>query len=214
MTTPRDSESPSTETEALIRSLMRRVDATERENRRIKRLSVASLIVVGVLLGLAAALVYISAQHGMPGLVSNVVESRQYLLRDSQGNVRGVWGTADDGTVRLVLRDESGRSLLKMNLLADGSSAVTFADTTERSRIVLGLLEDETSTLVLADGNGRARAVLGLSPDGSSTLVFADTLGVSRSGLGIDAEGGPTGTFATVPAEPPEEEADSASVAE
>ncbi|NNG15019.1 MAG: hypothetical protein HKM89_00975 [Gemmatimonadales bacterium] len=210
MTTPHDSASPSKETESLIRSLMRRVDAAERENRRIKRLSVASLIAVGLLLGLAAALVYISAQHGMPGLVSNVVESHQYLLRDAEGRVRGVWGTADDGTVRLVLRDENGHSLLRMNLLADGSSAVTFADTTERSRIVLGLLEDETSTLVLADGAGRARAVLGLSADGSSTLVFADTLGVSRSGLGIDAEGGATATFPTAPVVLLEEDADSA----
>lgn len=210
MTTPRDSGSPSNETESLIRNLIRRVDAAERENRRIKRLSLASLIAVGVLLGLAVALVYISAQHGMPGLVSKVVESRQYLLRDDEGRVRGVWGTADDGTVRLVLRDENGRSMLKMNLLADGSSAVTFADSTERARIVLGLLEDETSTLVLADGSGRARAVLGLSADGSSTLVFADTLGVSRSGLGIDAEGAATATFPTAPMVLPEEDANSA----
>jgi hypothetical protein len=190
---------------------MRRLDDTERENRRIKRLSLTSLIAVGVLLGLAVALVYISAQHGMPGLVSKVVESHQYLLRDDEGRVRGVWGTAEDGTVRLVLRDKRGRSLLRMNLLADGSSAVTFADTAEHSRIVLGLLEDETSTLVLADGSGRARAVLGLNADGSSTLVFADTLGVSRSGLGIDAEGGPTATFPTSPIEVPEDDADSAS---
>jgi hypothetical protein len=210
MTTRRDSASPSKETESLIRSLTRRLEATERENRRIKRLSVASLIAVGVLLGLAVALVYISAQHGMPGLVSRVVESRQYLLRDSEGRVRGVWGTAQDGTVRLMLRDEDGRSLVKMNLLPDGSSAVTIADTTERSRIVLGLLEDETSTLVLADGTGRARAVLGLSPDGSSTLVFADTLGVTRSGLGIDAAGGATATFPTAPIVLLEEDADSA----
>jgi hypothetical protein len=190
---------------------MRRVDAAERENRRIKRLSIASLIAVGLLLGLAAALVYISAQHGMPGLVSGVVESRQFLLRDADGRVRGVWGTAEDGTVRLVLRDQSDRSLVKINLLADGSSAITFADSAERSRIVLGLVEDETSTLVLADGTGRARAVLGLSPDGSSTLVFADTLGVSRAGLGIDAEGGATATFPTAPVVLLEEEADSAS---
>ena len=210
MTTPHDAGSASNRTESLIRNLMRRLDATERENRRIKRLSLASLIAVGVLLGLAVALVYISAQHGMPGLVSDVVESRQYLLRDDEGRVRGMWGTAEDGTVRLVLRDESGRSLLRMNLLADGSSAVTFADTAERSRIVLGLIEDETSTLVLADGSGRARAVLGLNADGSSTLVFADTLGVSRSGLGIDAEGGPTATFPTAPIVLPEEDADSA----
>ncbi len=211
MTTPRDSGSPSNETESLVRSLMRRLDATERETRRVKRLSIASLIAVGVLLGLAVALVYISAQHGMPGLVSKVVESRQYVLRDDEGRVRGLWGTAEDGTVRLVLRDEYGRSLVRMNLLADGSSAITFADTTDRSRIVLGLLEDETSTFVLADGSGRARAVLGLSPDGSSTLVFADTLGVSRSGLGIDAEGGPTATFPTAPMVLPEDNADSAS---
>ncbi len=198
MTTPHDSGSPTNETESLVRSVMRRLDATERENRRIKRLSIASLLAVGILLGLAVAMVYLSAQRGMPGSVSDVVESRQYLLRDSEGRIRGVWGTAEDGTVRLVLRDANGRSLVKLNLLADGSSAVTFADTTERSRIVLGLIEDKTSTLVLADGTGRARAVLGLSADGSSTLVFADTFGVTRSSLGIDAEGSATATFPTV----------------
>jgi hypothetical protein len=191
-----------------VREIMHRVAAIERDTNRAKRLSLTSLVTVGIILGLAAALVYISAKRGMPGTVNSVVESRQYLLRDAEGRVRGVWGTAEDGTVRLVLRDQNGRSLLKINLLADGSSAVTFADTTERARIVLGLLEDETSTLVLADGTGRARAVLGLSADGSSTLVFADTFGVSRSGLGIDAAGSATATFPTTPVFFPEEEAD------
>ncbi|TFG51560.1 MAG: hypothetical protein E4H37_07685 [Gemmatimonadales bacterium] len=196
--------------ESGVRAIMHRVAEIERDASRAKRLSLTSLVTVGVILGLAAALVYISAKRGMPGTVNSVVESRQYLLRDAEGRVRGIWGTAADGTVRLVLRDQNGRSMLKINLLADGSSAVTFADTTEQARIVLGLLEDETSTLVLADGSGRARAVLGLSADGSSTLVFADTLGVSRSGLGIDAEGGSTATFPTTSVIFPEEEADSA----
>jgi len=192
-----------------VRELVHRLAEIEREVGRTKRLSLTGLVAVGILLGLAAALVYISAKRGIPGTVNSVVESRQYLLRDAEGQVRGVWGTAEDGTVRLVLRDHNGRSMLKINLLADGSSAVTFADTTERARIVLGLLEDETSTLVLADGTGRARAVLGLNADGSSTLVFADTFGVSRSGLGIDATGSPTATFPTAPVVFPEDGADS-----
>ncbi len=201
---------PPPATEAGMRAVMHRLAELERETGRSKRLSLTSLVLVGVILGLAVAMVYLSAKRGMPGTVNSVVESRQYLLRDANGVVRGVWGSAEDGTIRLVLRDAAGRSMVKLNLLPDGASGITFADSTEHSRIVLGVLEDETSTLVLADGSGRARAVLGLNPDGSSTLVFADTLGASRAGLGIDASGGATATLPSALTEIPEELADSA----
>ena len=201
---------PPPATEAGMRAAMHRLAELERDASRSRRLSLTSLVLVGIILGLAAALVYISAKRGMPGTVNSVVESRQYVLRDVEGRVRGIWGSAEDGTIRLVLRDASGRSMVRLNLLPDGASGITFADSGEHSRIVLGVLEDETSTLVLADGSGRARAVLGLSPDGSSTLVFADTLGVSRSGLGIDANGGATATLPAMSVETIEVAADSA----
>jgi hypothetical protein len=77
--------------------LTRRLEAVERDNRRLRRLGLMMLIGVGVLLGLTTAIIVVASRHGLPGTVPQVAEARKYMLRDREGRIRGVWGTNEEG---------------------------------------------------------------------------------------------------------------------
>jgi hypothetical protein len=171
----------------------RRLEDLERDMRRLRRLNTALLLGTGILLGLAAAFVYVSRHYGVPGTVSDIVAARQFVLRGQDGPIRGVWGTEEDGTMRLVFQDAGGRPRVRLNLLNDGASGMSLVDTAGHPRAVFALLPDNSSSFAFADGSGTTRAVLGVSPDGSATLVFADNDGSTRSRIGVDHLGG--GTF-------------------
>jgi hypothetical protein len=178
------------------RGILSRVETVERENRRLRRLWVSSLISIAVLLGLATALVIVSARHGLPGTVADVIESHQFLLRDADGMVRGAWGTLPDGTMRLSLQAPGSKAGVTLTALKSGASGLTFSDSSGRSRGVFGILPDETLSLTFGDRTGMTRTSLGLNPEGSATLVFADRSGAMRAGIGVDSRG--AGTFSVV----------------
>jgi len=174
---------------AASRAMMQRLDTLEGENRKLRRQGTILMVVTAALLGLGVALVVTAARHGMPGFVPDVVESHEFVLRDSQGRVRGVWGSDDQGAIRLVLQDYRNKTSIKLNLLDDGSSGLTFSDSVGTARMVLAVLPDQTVNVVLGDSRGIGRTVLGLNPNGGSTLLFADGSGTTKSGIGIDSRG-------------------------
>jgi len=180
--------------------IVRRLEAAERQVAHLRRMVNYVFVGLAGLLGLTAAVIYLAGRHGMPGMVASVVESREFLLRDQNGEVRGVWGTEGEGGIRLVLQDSADKASVKLSLLADGSAGVTLSDLAGNPRLVLGLLPDENVSVVFADGAGVTRAVLGLSADGSTSLVFAEKHGVTRAAVGVDAAG--QAIIATGEAEP------------
>jgi hypothetical protein len=184
----------------LEQGLSIRIQELARENRRLRRLWMATVVTGALLLGLATALVIVSARHGLPGTVADVVEARQFLLRDPSGAVRGSWTTGDKGSMRLQLQSPGSKAGLSLAVLEGGASGITVRDSLGRSRAVLGLLPDQTVSLLLADENGTTRTVLSLVRGGSSTLVFADRSGSAKVGMGVDSRGQST---LTLP-EPPE----------
>ena len=184
----------------LERGLSIRVEELARENRRLRRLWMGTVVAGGLLLGLATALVIVSARHGFPGAVPDVIEARQFLLRDPNGAIRGSWATGDRGSMRLQLQAPGSKAGLSLAVLEGGASGITVRDSAGRSRAVLGLLPDQTVSLLFADENGTTRTVLSLVRGGSSTLVFADRSGDAKVGMGVDARGQST---ITLP-EPPE----------
>lgn len=185
--------------------LLHRLSTVEQENRKLRRQGVTMLVVTAVLLGLAGALTWTAARHGLPGFVPDVVEAREFVLRDHDGRVRGAWGHDDQGAIRLVLQDTRSQTSIKLNLLDDGSSGLTFADSSGIPRLVVAVLPDETVNLVFGDRRGVTRTVLGLAANGASTLVFADQGGQSRAAIGVDNRGRTvlsTGPIETVEEEP------------
>jgi hypothetical protein len=190
--TPPDAEAAQLRAEA---ALGHRLDELERDNRRLKRYTTMMLVVIALVLGLGAALVFYSGKVGLPGS-PQTVSAQQFVLRDSKGTVRGAWGTGDDGSVRIALSDDHGRQRVRLSLLEDGSAGLSFADTADRKLAVLGLLPDHTTSMVLTDQGGIPRMVLGVQANGSSNIVFADQSGSTRAGLGVDTKG--LGTFTLV----------------
>ncbi len=184
----------------LERGLTVRIEEQARENRRLRRLWMGTVVTGALLLGLATALVIVSANHGLPGTVAEVVEAKQFLLRDANGAIRGTWGASQNGAMRLSLHSPGSKAGLSLASLPDGASGITIRDSAGRSRAVLGLLPDQTVSLLLADENGTTRTVLSLVRGGSSTLVFADRSGDAKVGMGVDSRGQST---LTLP-EPPE----------
>jgi hypothetical protein len=175
---------------------LHRLEALERENRRLRRYSAYAFVGLAILLGLIVALVWVSGRQGAPGTVADQVAARQFVLRDKSGAIRGGWGIAEDGAVRLVLQDAAGRQRVKVSLLHDGTAGLSFADTAGRPRAVFAFLPDQTGSLAFADDAGKTRSVLGISADGSANLVFADRGGSTRAGLGVDGSGKSTFTLA------------------
>ncbi|MBA2556854.1 MAG: hypothetical protein H0V12_05840, partial [Chloroflexi bacterium] len=166
-----------------------RLEAVERDNRRLRRLGLMMIVGVGVLLGLTSAIMVVASRHGMPGMVPQVAEAKKFLLRDRDGRIRGAWGTNEDGAAQLLLQDNAGRARLRFTVLEDGSSGLAFVDSVNNARIVVGILPDESANIVLAEPGGKTRAVLGVAPNGSTTLVFADRGGATKAGIGVDTRG-------------------------
>ena len=193
MTTPSEptTTAGSEPSSAASRAFIQRIDALEAANNKLRRQGMILTVITAILIGLGVALVVTAARHGMPGFVPDVVESREFVLRDSEGRVRGAWGADDQGAIRLVLQDHKSQSSIKLNLLEDGSSGLTFSDSTGTARMVLAVLPDHTVNMVLGDTRGITRTVLSLNPNGGSTLAFADGGGVTRSGIGVDSRGRP-----------------------
>jgi hypothetical protein len=179
----------------LERGMTIRTAELERENRRLRRIWMGTLISVALLLGLATALVIVAARQGLPGTVANVVEAKQFLLRDRTGAIRGSWSAADDGSMRFLMQTPGSKGGLSFSVLGGGASGITIRDSAGRSRAVLGLLPDQTVSMLFADENGTTRTVLSLVRGGSSTLVFADRSGSAKVGMGVDARGQSTMTL-------------------
>jgi hypothetical protein len=97
---------------------LNRLEVLERDNRRLQRSANLSFIGIAILLGLVVALVWVAGRYGMPGSVAREVAARQFVLRDQSGTLRGVWGMGEDGAVRLVLQDQTGRPRVKVSMLA------------------------------------------------------------------------------------------------
>ncbi|MEA2713833.1 MAG: hypothetical protein QOK27_1794 [Gemmatimonadales bacterium] len=183
----------------LERGLAIRIEELARENRRLRRLWMGTVISGALLLGLATALLIVSARHGLPGTVADVIEARQFLLRDRTGAIRGSWSTGDKGSMRLQLQAPGSKAGLSLAVLEGGASGITVRDSAGRSRAVLGLLPDQTVSLLFADENGTTRTVLSLVRGGSSTLVFADRSGNAKVGVGVDSKGQSTLTLPESP---------------
>ncbi len=181
-----------------------RLEALERDNRRLQRYGMLLVVGMAVLLALSVVLVYTSRS------VAPEVAAQRFILRDATGAVRGAWGVAEDSSLRLVFQDQAGRPRIKLSLLSDGGVGISLSDTAGRARAVFAVEASDNGSLVFADAAGRTRSVLGVSPDGAANVVFADQHGATRAGLGVDTRGLGTFTLAEPGPRAPVVEEDSA----
>lgn len=125
--------------------LMVRLENLERENRRVKRAGAVAFagIIALLLMG-----------QTKPVGVAEVVEARQFLLRDSRGESRAVLALGPDGTVGLGLSDQAGTARAWLSLGPQGSPSFALFDREARPRATLRLWPDGVPRLALNDKDG------------------------------------------------------------
>jgi hypothetical protein len=176
-----------------IAVLLRRLEAVERSNRRLKALAAC----VG--LALIAATLMGQVRPGSP-----TVEAQEFVVKDASGAVRARLGTSA-GLVSLNLLHDAGRASLVVSANKAQGAHLALADTTGKIKGLLMLNEqavgmylspvDATGAprspravfevhtqgpggFAVYDRNGHTRALVGaISEDGSSVAVIQDQNG-------------------------------------
>jgi hypothetical protein len=134
----------------------------QRSNRRLRVMIGALALVGGALITMAQA-----SSSG-----SEVVEARQFVLRDDSGRVRAVLGTTPDGAAGLNLDDASGKTRVALDVDYAGSPG-----------------------LDLFDQNGKRRALVSLSSNGEPGVGLYDSEGKLRTSVDIPAVNTPGLSF-------------------
>ncbi|HXQ26974.1 MAG TPA: hypothetical protein VN822_11240 [Candidatus Acidoferrales bacterium] len=158
--------------------LQDRLTRLEEQNRRFKRLGVA--VVVGI------TLLLIMGQAP----ARKTVEANEFILKDDSGNVRArlaISARAAGATSEMVLFDEKGNKSVRINggiRAISSGGGVSIFDPRGQERETLTVLQDSPS-LVLKDSKGNNRGIFGFSESHNNTLLAV-----------FDMDGNPRGQFA------------------
>jgi hypothetical protein len=93
-------------------SILERLNALEKQNRWMKRIGVAAIVIAASLLVM-----------GQKAAVNRTIEANEFLLRDSNGTVRSKWVVTQDGP-RLLLLDGNGKERVVMYCNAFGGGGL------------------------------------------------------------------------------------------
>ena len=159
-----------------------RLAKLERQNRRLKRLGLLFLLIVGSGFLLAQAPRKPLRAAPTPAVHAATYDTlvvHRLELRDKAGNLRGLWTVANDSPF-LALYDGPGKLRAVLGLPA-GRPYLTFVDDAGKPRAGLGVTTDGPA-LVLRDAAGKIRASL-LVPAEGPALELRDAAGKPRAWL-------------------------------
>jgi hypothetical protein len=183
---------------AELEVVMRRLEAVEKENRRLKR--GASL----ALLGLGSLVLMGQARSGS----SKTIEAERFVLKDETGNTRSYWGINPNGGVgmgflgrsrvmlgtnpdgaRIAVQDPNGKTRLSLTSKPDGSFGLDLKDDAETTRAALKVRSDGTPVLELAGKDGQDRVSVVVLPDASAGMLLTDSAGKVRGAVAAQLNG-------------------------
>jgi len=133
-----------------------------RTNRRLGSLAGALLLLSGALL--------VMAQTGTRQPQS--LEAEQFVLRGSDGKVRGTVGITPDGAVGFSLADVKGQTRITLDVESHGSPGLDFYDSQGRLRATLALGPTGTPGFGLYDVSGKLRTSLDVPAPNTPGLAF------------------------------------------
>ena len=145
-----------------LKCLERKQADLQRTNRRLGSGTGALLLVTGAL-----ALMGQTGTRQPPRL-----EAEQFVLRGSDGKVRGAMGITPDGAVGVNLADVKGRTRITLDVAADGSPGLDFYDPQGKLRATFALGLTGTPGLGLYDANGKLRTSLDVPAANTPGLAF------------------------------------------
>ena len=134
----------------------------QRSNRQL-RLMIGALVLTG-----GALMTMAQAGSG----VSESLEARQFVLRDSSGRVRAALGSSPGGAVGLNLDDASGRTVITLDVEDNGSPGLDLYDHTGRRRAIIALARQGTPGVGLYDAQGKLRTSLDVPAADIPGLAF------------------------------------------
>jgi hypothetical protein len=146
-----------------LQVILERIGKLEVQNRRFRRGCVAILAVL-----LAVILM------GQAAPSSRVVEAQRFILKDSDGNVRGWMGTIGKGS-ELSLGNVNAQPMMRLIVSTDASDLHFFGS--RKSGMNLGLDSGNPDVSMMgAEGNGAARITFGKN---GPALTLEDAKGFS-----------------------------------
>ena len=146
----------------------------QRSNRRLKAI-IGALVLVG-------GAFFTMAQASSSG--TEVVETRQIVLRDDSGRVRAVLGTTAEGAVGLNLDDPSGKTRVTLDVDNDGSPGLDLFDQNGKRRAIISLGKNGEPGAGLYDSEGKLRTSLDIPSADTPGLAFYHEDGKPASGVG------------------------------
>jgi hypothetical protein len=163
-----------------LRLILERLDAVERQNRRMKRTGMATA-------GIIAAIVLMGqAQPETPPAPkkNKVVEAEQFIVRDAKGRQRGLFGldhpeSPGHSPVRIGLYNEGSSSAAMY--LSDGFGGVTVTsggeDKGPRRSVQLFANPQEGTGLKVGKTGRQTGVLLQIDPRGTVALSMKDNAG-------------------------------------
>ena len=161
--------------EPTIETVARRLDRVERENRLLKRAAVVALAVI------SAAVLMGQATESKP---TTALEAERFVLKDSAGKTRAVWGPSQAGGYSLGFFDAAGRGRLVLGV-DDAGPNIGFMDANQTSRIILTITLKGYPALGLLDANGKTRAELAIDGEGPNLSFFGAEQKLLRAKLAL-----------------------------
>ena len=142
--------------------LEERLAELQRYNRRLIVTIGAFVLVGGALITMAQA-----SPNG-----SEIVEARQFVLRDASGNVRAVLGSTPEGAVGLNLDDARGRTRLTLDVDYAASPGLDLFDQSGKRRVIISLGQHGEPGAGLYDAEGKLRTSLDIPGANTPGLAF------------------------------------------
>jgi len=163
-------------------SLRVRIEALERQNRRLasRIASVLGLLSVSVFLACA-----VQSER------SSVSKASAFQLVDEDGKVRGEWKLTDEGDPSFTLLDDEKRKRYEILLKRDEAVFVRMRDRNDLTRITQIVDETNHPHILLTDVSQKLRLQMAVAGSGAPSLVFFHADGQAPAGIGIHADGRP-----------------------
>jgi hypothetical protein len=137
-----------------------RLDALERQNRRLRRV-----------LGGASLAVFAIVAVGATAPAPRVIETEQVLIRDANGRTRAILGIdRASHSAGLVVLGASGARRIGVGVKSDGTAGIALSDERGDLRAGLATTPAGKATVSVYDENGSIRAGLGVVEDGTPRL--------------------------------------------
>jgi hypothetical protein len=105
------------------------------------------------------------------------VAANRFLLVDTHGHVRGVFGQWGDGSPVLQLNGADDHERLVLVTSPDGSSGLRILDGTRTHRVFLQAGRDGWPELLLTGPDGAPRLRFTTGPDGAGRIERSDSSG-------------------------------------